>query len=1708
MKGKINYFKIFIVLLVSLFTLSFFNTKTIKAVDTRSVVVGNDVEVNAPSTGTFSYPIKIIEGTDISSLQFSLFYDLSNFHYEGYDDLGNDLIVNDENPGKIILNFSKVDLSKRLQPGSSIITLHFRINNTLNQGSYNLLTVDPEYMHKFGELTEDYQLIDIPNYSFDYSKVVLNKLGDLDFDGYITVFDATKIQMHLAGLSSLDAVQLSVADVNFDGYVNIIDATILRLVAAGLRTIDGNLEKVTVRFFDYYGNMYFDAEIDKGSSINPPDPYTPDGYVFMGWDNDLTNINESMDFYPIFDQEQLLRVNQILGMPVNSEVLLEGYVYYVVQSSLNDIMGFYLQDYDGKSIYVYHSSTMDQIHVGDYIKLKGTYTLYFTQPEIININIITHINDSNYPYYYRHEISIQEIYNMDPNHLYYYGNLYTVFGTIILENDKFYMEDAEGYRIQLRFGSTYTDNNDVISEDFLHYVGQTGYYTVILADFHSTDEIWRVYTIANSFEYFDAFTVTFYDGFGEVAHRQIIENGNALFDLPVFSVDDLTLVGWYLEPDLVNQYIEGTPITEDINLYPKLIKTDEVERSIKEIIGFPAESLVKLNGVIVTFTYNPNSQLVNGMYVRDAAGDLIYIYGNVDYSALGVGDFVRLRGKFSIYFNKPEIIEFEITEHIEDHEVLDFSSVDVMLLADIYEWDRWDLTNAGQLVRILGTVVESEGKYYLADDSLNASIELNYGSEYTTVDSGVGEDFLNHIGDRGYYTLVLSDFHDQNYNWRAYLIPNTFEYSYDEYYGVEFRVLGDYDFGYDGYMKYRLNELSDGVYGELNMFFDEMSMEMRYFKHSSDGTFTYYPSTGYVEVNTEDSIQVDFGGFLLYAAQNMDSSEAFDYFGEIVSLDKYKGYYSGIIEGENVSLSVNINYFSYVEVLIDGLITEPERLEFISKFEGQVVSPDGSKLILTFSEDGNSINIEGYTLTRDIYYTDPNGDLYYTSIEEALNYYKETVSISGIVIDIYGSYAIIDDFTSRVLVDLGENTVQVGDIIHVIGNINFESNEALMVSDLLYFEIIDSEVISPEEWSFMDFIELNNIFYNPDMGSVPLVKFYSYIIYKDESYFIQVPDSYGFRLIEIRNSADFDLTGYENEYYEIICHLAGFTYYKKGIALAKEINEYEIDSTRLEVSDVDFNGEYIVWNPEYNHVAYYIFFNGVKYFTQNSDYYVRYLPEGHYDFQIQAVYNEGVGPKSTVYTLEKESTIYDSGEIYSIGKELLIDRINNSSVSGLYKFKGTIVEIQNYEYGNMYIEDEYGGVLYIYGLYNLDGQKFEYIENPPVVGEEIIIEGTVNYFDGLQLKNAKLIKISNRTYNEEMQLYVEIGYFEGPMEERVWVPTNDYLDYPMFYSQEQDAYLLENLHVTGRYGIKFIIDMNGETTKFPENNSALRLNQNEYLINVYYSYKNIHDEIDLRAFFSDYSHPFKAVLSETNNMYNDIALKYEEAMVNETNQDKLIEIELAFDTAKDQYLQNLNDIETLKDIYQNFVNTVNEILFEEGYYLETGRFVLVDDVLEWQGNSDFFNYRFEYDNELDIYKLLNIHTFNSSTVRVVIVDEGGLRYFPEGKSFKFSGEENKFNLFIGNPGEGNYFMSLSDFWGQYELDLYVALTVPQEVFNILHSKYAAAIYDLTDQNIKDYLKNELNFFVGAIDGLLNDEEAMRNLPNEYQQIIDNMLITK
>ncbi|MBR2715260.1 MAG: dockerin type I repeat-containing protein [Ruminococcus sp.] len=59
-------------------------------------------------------------------------------------------------------------------------------------------------------------------------------LGDVDFDGRVTIMDATFIQMHLAEIISFSDAQLSVADFDLDNEVTILDATDIQMTLAGL----------------------------------------------------------------------------------------------------------------------------------------------------------------------------------------------------------------------------------------------------------------------------------------------------------------------------------------------------------------------------------------------------------------------------------------------------------------------------------------------------------------------------------------------------------------------------------------------------------------------------------------------------------------------------------------------------------------------------------------------------------------------------------------------------------------------------------------------------------------------------------------------------------------------------------------------------------------------------------------------------------------------------------------------------------------------------------------------------------------------------------------------------------------------------------------------------------------------------------------------------------------------------------------------------------------------------------------------------------------------------------------------------------------------------------------------------------------------------------------------------------------------------------
>lgn len=75
-----------------------------------------------------------------------------------------------------------------------------------------------------------------------------------------------------------------------------------------------------------------------------------------------------------------------------------------------------------------------------------------------------------------------------------------------------------------------------------------------------------------------------------------------------------------------------------------------------------------------------------------------------------------------------------------------------------------------------------------------------------------------------------------------------------------------------------------------------------------------------------------------------------------------------------------------------------------------------------------------------------------------------------------------------------------------------------------------------------------------------------------------------------------------------------------------------------------------------------------------------------------------------------------------------------------YFTKGKITSIDNTTYGNMYIEDDEGNKLYVYGLY-IDGKKYGEATTKPVVGDYIIINGAMtSYSSKAQMKNANLIE--------------------------------------------------------------------------------------------------------------------------------------------------------------------------------------------------------------------------------------------------------------------------------------------------------------------------------------------------------------------------------
>ncbi len=70
---------------------------------------------------------------------------------------------------------------------------------------------------------------------------------------------------------------------------------------------------------------------------------------------------------------------------------------------------------------------------------------------------------------------------------------------------------------------------------------------------------------------------------------------------------------------------------------------------------------------------------------------------------------------------------------------------------------------------------------------------------------------------------------------------------------------------------------------------------------------------------------------------------------------------------------------------------------------------------------------------------------------------------------------------------------------------------------------------------------------------------------------------------------------------------------------------------------------------------------------------------------------------------------------------------NNYSADS-YFVKGTVVSIQNTTYGNLTIVDENGNELYIYGVNDANGVRYDQMENAPQVGDTVILYGRIQHY--------------------------------------------------------------------------------------------------------------------------------------------------------------------------------------------------------------------------------------------------------------------------------------------------------------------------------------------------------------------------------------------
>lgn len=111
----------------------------------------------------------------------------------------------------------------------------------------------------------------------------------------------------------------------------------------------------------------------------------------------------------------------------------------------------------------------------------------------------------------------------------------------------------------------------------------------------------------------------------------------------------------------------------------------------------------------------------------------------------------------------------------------------------------------------------------------------------------------------------------------------------------------------------------------------------------------------------------------------------------------------------------------------------------------------------------------------------------------------------------------------------------------------------------------------------------------------------------------------------------------------------------------------------------------------------------------------------------------------TAGELEIEDTDPAADSVLSIKEAITLgeSKLHNVYTENKYYVTGTILEVYSEEYGNLYLVDEEGNQLTVYGSWNEDGTiRYADMETKPVAGDTVTLYGIIGQYNGTaQMKN-------------------------------------------------------------------------------------------------------------------------------------------------------------------------------------------------------------------------------------------------------------------------------------------------------------------------------------------------------------------------------------